>query len=262
MCNLYLLYLDESGGAAEVDQQYYVLGGIAAFERKPYFIGKDLDEIQTELFPNSQEPIEFHSSAIRNGNGEPWESMTRIQRTNVLNRVYDLLAGLPDNVSLFSVAMHKPSFPSDDPIQKTCEEMAGHFDAYLSRLETAEPKAEKQRGLMIFDQCNHQATLHGLLAEYRTTGASWGRVKHLAEIPMFTDSKLTRMLQLADFVAYATFRRYQHGDSQFLDRIIRKFDQSGGRLHGLVHMIARHDECFCPSCVTRRTSSSRAAAYT
>jgi Protein of unknown function (DUF3800) len=246
---MYLLYLDESGGAAEQDQQYYVLGGISAFERKPYFIGKDMDDLQAELFPKATDLIEFHSSAIRNGNGEPWESMSRGDRMSILNRVYDLLAKTQDNVSLFAVAMHKPSFPADDPIQRTCEEMAGHFDAYLARLETG---AEKQRGLMIFDQCNHQATLHALLAEYRTTGASWGRVRHLAEIPMFTDSRLTRMLQLADFVAYAVFRRYQSGDSKFLDKILKRFDQSGGRLHGLVHLVARHEECFCPACVTRR----------
>jgi hypothetical protein len=255
---MYLLYLDESGGASEADQSYYVLGGISVFERKPYFIGKSLDDLQSDLFPGSPDSIEFHSSAIRNKKGAPWESMSRKERMKVLESVYGLLAS--ENVSLFAVAIHKPSFPSDNPVQRTCEEMAGHFDAYLARLEVE--GEEKPRGLMIFDQCNHQPTLHALLAKYRTTGASWGRVKHLAEIPMFTDSKLTRMLQLADFVAYAVFRRYEHGDTQFLDRIISKFDQSGGRLHGLVHLIARHEECFCPACVTRRTAQARSVGQT
>lgn len=254
---MYLLYVDESGGVTENDQKYYVLGGVSAFERKPYFISNDLDELQAKLFPAVTEPIEFHSSAIRNGNGEPWESMKRQDRTLVLDAVYDLLAHTENNVSLFAVAMHKDSFPGADPIQKTCEEMAGHFDAYLARQETRQPGAEKERGLMIFDQTNHESTLHALLTEYRTTGASWGKIKHLAEIPMFTDSKLTRMLQLADFVAYAVFRRYEHGDSSFLDRIINKFDQSGGRLHGLVHLVSNYHECFCPACSTRRVGTIR-----
>ena len=255
---MHLLYLDESGGVAEVDQKYYVLGGISVHERKPYFLSKTVDELQKDLFPSATEPIEFHGSVIKNGGAEPWKSMKRQERTSALERAYDIL--LHEDVSLFAVAMHKASFPGKDPVERTCEEMSGHFDAYLARLENEDPKGGKERGLMIFDQCNHQATLHALLAKYRATGASWGKVRHLSEIPMFTDSKLTRMLQFADLVAYAVFRRYEHSDAQFLDRIIPKFDQSGGKLHGLVHMIADRDNCYCPACVTRRTSQAHTTA--
>ncbi len=213
---MYLLYLDESGGATEVDQDIYVLGGVSVHERKPYFMCKDLDDLQEKWFPKATEPIEFHASHIRNGKGEPWESMGKPDRLKLMNEMCQLLVNTSDAVSLFAVAMHKPSFPKQDPITRTCEEVAGHFDALLTSLETR-PNADKERGLMIFDQSAHQKTLHSLVAEFRSSGASWGgRVKHLAEIPMFTDSKLTRMLQWADFVAYAVFRRYQHADSSFL----------------------------------------------
>lgn len=248
---MYLLYLDESGGVTETDQDYYVLGGISAFERQPFFLCKELDELQARISPTVTEPIEFHASHIRNGKGEPWESMSKGDRLSLLNAIADILSRTQDNVSLFAVAMHKASFPRRDPIQRTCEEIAGHFDAFLTRLETREG-AEKQRGLMVFDQSNHEKTLHSLVAQFRTTGASWGKLKHLAEIPMFTDSKLTRMLQLADFVAYSVFRRYQHYDSALLDRIIAKFNSADGVLHGLVHMVADHEKCFCPACATRR----------
>ena len=50
----------------------------------------------------------------------------------------------------------------------------------------------------------HENTVQALLAQYRTTGASFGKIKRLAEVPLFTDSKITRMLQLADFVARLT----------------------------------------------------------
>ena len=109
---------------------------------------------------------------------------------------------------------------------------------------------------MIFDQTANQKSLHSYIAQFRVAGASWGQVKHLAEIPMFTDSKLTRMLQWADFVAYAVFRRYQHSDAAFFDRIIGKFQHSaGGTLHGLVHLIANYRECYCPACATRRRAA-------
>ncbi|MBM3775036.1 MAG: DUF3800 domain-containing protein [Acidobacteria bacterium] len=172
--------------------------------------------------------------------------------------VYDLLSLERKGVALFGIAMFKPGFQRSwvPPIQMTCEEMAGHFDAYLQSLEVASNTAgdkpgEKQRGLIVFDQSRHEKTVQTLMTQYRTTGASFGRVKHLAEVPLFTDSKITRMLQLADFVAYAIYRRYEHGDSQFFDMITPRFNEREGVLHGLVHLNNRR-ECFCPACLTRR----------
>jgi hypothetical protein len=252
---MFLLYLDESGDA---DQDYYVLGGISAYETRPYFLSKALDDFQQAVFPGIADPIEFHASAMVNGNGEPWSSMAREKRNNLVLQVYDVLASFGGNVTLFAVAMHKKSFLTSEPVQRTCEEIAGHFDAYLTRQEVEYAKGEKQRGnekqrgIMVFDESRHAKTLHALLTEFRTTGASFGKVRHMAEIPMFTDSKLTRMLQFADFVAYAVFRRYQRHDAQFLDKILHRFDQTGGKLHGLVHLVSNYRECFCPACLTRR----------
>lgn len=250
---LHLLYVDESGGDDPCSQhEHFVLGGISAFERVPYHLSAEVDEIQAEVFPGISDPIEFRASAIWNGNGSPWDSMPRPNRIALMHRIYKLLSKDRKGVVLFAIAMRKPDFPLVSPIEKTCEELAGHFDAYLASIEaTAEP-AEKQRGLMIFDQSRHERTVQLLLREYRTSGASFGRVKHLAEVPLFTDSKLTRMLQLSDFVAYAVFRRYERGDAQFLDVIMPGFYESGGRLHGLFHLNARYRECFCPACLSRR----------
>jgi hypothetical protein len=249
---MFLLYLDESGGTTTEDQDYYVLGGISAFETRPYFLCKELDDLQKSAFPDIATPIEFHASQMVNGNGEPWSSIAREDRNRLVSKVYEIIASFGGNVTLFAVAMHKRSFPRAEPVQRTCEEIAGHFDAYLARQEMEHPRGEKQRGLLVFDQSRHEKTLHALLAEFRTTGASFGRVKHLVDVPMFTDSKLTRMLQLADFVAYAVFRRYQRHDSRFLDQIIHRFDQAGGKLHGLIHLMSNYQDCFCPACLTRR----------
>jgi hypothetical protein len=210
-----------------------------------------LDDLQSEIFPGVTESIEFHASTILNGNAEPWKSMPKGERIQILKRICGNLASTKENISLFAVAMNKLSFPASDPIQRTCEEIAGHFDAYLTSLEAS---GEKQRGLLIFDQTGQAKTLNALLRQYRTTGASFGRIKHLAEIPLFTDSKLTRMLQLADCVAYAVFRYYEREDMQFLNLILKKFNEVGGKLHGIIHLVADYQSCFCPACMTRRAS--------
>lgn len=232
-----------------------MLGGIAAFERVPYHLSNDLDEIQKRFFPAVSEPIEFRASALWNGNGEPWHSMPRTDRSTLMKSVYTLLGTEVKGVSLFGVAMRKADYPLATPIQRTCEEIAGHFDAYLEGLELEDKNNAKQRGLMIFDRSRHEKTVQALLTQYRTTGASFGRIRHLAEVPLFTDSKITRLLQLADFVAYAIYRRYERSDTQFFDAILPRFHESGGKLHGLLHMNTNHRECYCQPCMSRRLTA-------
>lgn len=251
---MYLLYLDESGFAQSNDQQYYVLGGVAAEEKRPFHLCRDLDDLQKKLFPASADPIEFHASAIRNQKGSPWDSMRRDQCKQAIDQVLAIIAG--SSVVLFGVAILKSAFPGVDPVHRTCEEMAGHFDAYLQRLEIE--RNEKQRGLLVFDQTNQAQKLHSLVNDFRTAGASWGgRIRHLAEIPMFTDSRLTRMLQLADFVAYAVFRYYEHGDASMFNQIATRFDQAGGQVHGIVHLCTRREDCLCPGCLSRRAAKAQ-----
>lgn len=250
---MWLLYVDESGGAQEIDQRHYVLAGVAVEEKRPYFMQKDFDELQAQLFPEATQPIEFHASAIRNGKGAPWDGMTRVERDKVLVRAYEKIAATAGNVYAFAVVIEKAMFSTSFVVQKTLEELAGHFDAFLDFQETRpEAHGDKERGLMIFDESNHEKTLQALLAQFRTTGASFGRIRHLAEIPMFTDSRLTRMLQIADLVAYAAFRRYEHSDAKYFDLLLPKFHQTGGKLHSLVHYNRNRDTCFCPSCMSRR----------
>lgn len=247
-----LMYVDESGGDdANATNTYFVLGGIVVFERSPYHICTEVEAIQEEFFPGTTAPIEFRASAIWNGNGEPWNSMPRPDRGRLMSRLYQFIAER-DDLTLFGIPMHKASFASEHPMQKTCEEMAGHFDRYLENLEIERPQHGRQRGLMIFDQSKHEKTVQALMAQYRTTGASFGRIRRFAEVPLFTDSKITRMLQLADFVAYAVFKNYERSDGQFLNVILKRFYQSVGTLHGLFHLTSKYQECYCPACLTRR----------
>ena len=247
-----LLYIDESGGAAtETDQNHYVLGAVSVFEKRPHFLTQELDALCAEIAPKA--PLaELHASAIFNGNHEPWASMERKQRVAILHKIYKYIA--QHNVTLFGIAMHKDSFKAVDPVERTCEELALHFDAYMARVEV-EKHTDRQLGLMIFDQSNHYRTLHSLLDRFKKTGTRFGKLKHMAEVPMFVDSKLSRVLQIADFVAYAVFRRYERGDSSFLDLIIPKFDESEGKLHGLLHLVSDYRNCYCPACVTRRNTA-------
>ena len=43
----------------------------------------------------------------------------------------------------------------------------------------------------------------------------------------------SRLMQIADFAAYAVYRWYEHEDGSYLSVMQGKFDHEGRRLHGL-----------------------------
>ncbi len=129
------------------------------------------------------------------------------------------------------------------------EDLLKRFDLYLGRLHDG---GDTQRGLVILDKSTHETTLQNLAIGFRVTGTRWGAIKYLADTPMFIDSRASRVIQLADHIAYATFRRYQSGDTNYFDLIAHRFDQEGGTVHGLAHKEPGNTTCMCPACLSRR----------
>jgi hypothetical protein len=52
---------------------------------------------------------------------------------------------------------------------------------------------------------------------------------------VFLDSRASRLVQLADLIAYGTFRHFERNDSQFFEVFKRRFDADGGVVHGLYY---------------------------
>ena len=111
------------------------------------------------------------------------------------------------------------------------EQVISRFDRFLVRLHTEQDNT--QRGLVIFDKTAAENDIQAATRLFTTDGHRWGRLKNMAEVPMFIDSRATRMIQLADLVAYAIFRKYERDDDRFFEIIEDKFDSYGGKRHGL-----------------------------
>ena len=78
-------------------------------------------------------------------------------------------------------------------------------------------------------------------------GTEWGKLRNMAEVPLFVDARASRLMQLADLVAFALKRRYEHQDGRLFDPIVPLFDSEGSALHGLVHYHPRSEPCTCPA---------------
>lgn len=88
---------------------------------------------------------------------------------------------------------------------------------------------------------------------HKLVGTRWGTtIRNLAETPLFVDSRASRVVQLADHISYAVFRRYNAGDTSYFDIIASKFDSAGGTVHGLNHKQTYNPTCMWVACHTRR----------
>ena len=147
---MYLLYLDESGNENDPNDRYFVLGGVALFERQTYFLSQSLDQVQEKFFPNHQ-PIPFHASEMRSGK-DLWRKITPEIRRKILGEVGQAIIRSPARGRvLFAAAVEKSrTLWGEAAVEKATEEICRRFDIFLQRQyhENQNP----QRGLIIFSE--------------------------------------------------------------------------------------------------------------
>ncbi len=250
---MHLLYLDDAGSAGNPSEQYLVLGGVSVFEAQAHWITQQLDTLAEDINPGEPHSVEFHASEIFSRRSQPWKGLTQEEARGTIKSVLSVLADAYESARAFACVVHKASYPNQDPLEIAFEDLCSRFDQYLLRLRNS---GDAQRGLVILDRSAHETTLQQMSVGFRTLGTSWGVIRNLADTPLFVDSRASRVIQLADHVAYAVFRRYQAGDTQYLDRIASKFYSVDGVVHGLAHKEPGKPDCMCIACLSRRSSGT------
>ncbi|MBI3795089.1 MAG: DUF3800 domain-containing protein [Nitrospinae bacterium] len=241
--------MDDSGSPKNLGEKYFVLAGVFVFERQAHFIATEMDKYAETLFPGGGRDVEFHASEIFSGRSAPWNSIKdKNSRIDVIASVLKILADFDARVEIFACAVHKDSFGDQDSVEMAFEDLCSRFDKKLKRIyfEAQDP----QRGIIILDKSSYETSLQKMALDFKSIGTRWGIISNLAEVPLFVDSRASRIIQLADHVAYAVFRRFEHGDTKYFDLIAHKFDFKDDILHGLAH---KHNlgRCLCPACMSR-----------
>lgn len=226
MNRVYILYADESGAAGDTHQRFFVLAGISVFDRQTWWLSRELDNLVSRLFPH-QPDVELHGNHILQGKGI-WRSLPVKTR---ITAYCEALALIKQAMPLFGVGVERACLPDRDPVEYAFEQMCSRFDLYLTR--HYKRRHDPQRGLIVFDKTSYETSIQGLAAGFRTVGHRFGKVHNLSEVPLFLDSRASRLVQLADLVAYALFRYLEHEDQRFFPLIERYFDSEGGVRHGL-----------------------------
>jgi hypothetical protein len=248
---MHLLYVDDSGSVGNPNETHFVLGGVAIFERAVYHVIKALDDTVAGFkLGGSVHNTELHANEMYNGRTRPWSAIKRPEREQMVKAALSVIATQKSAIKLFGIAVNKAQVAPADPVEHAFEEICNRFNLFLRRSNNRDAN-NSQRGLVIMDESHHEQPLQALARQFRTDGTRWGALRTLAEVPLFVDSRASRLVQLADLVAYALWRKYEHQDGRFFDNLIPHFDTEGGVIHGLVHVRPRNPQCFCPACMSR-----------
>lgn len=229
---MHLLYVDESGSVADPQQQYFVLAGVSVFERKTHWVEQKLNDVARKFSPADPYSIELHGSPMRSGR-DGWKAHSLRDRLSAIKEALrEGVAGhYPAGVRVFAAVIKKSALVGDDPVIHAFEQLASRFDLYLKRCH--HKYKDSQRGIMLFDESATEQRIQTLAREFKYEGHTWGKTANYAEVPVFLDSKASRLIQLADLVAYSIFRKYEHNDDSFFNEIAHCFDSEGGVEHGL-----------------------------
>lgn len=132
------------------------------------------------------------------------------------------------------------------------EDLVSRFDLFVRRYNrNLEAGAEEQRGILAIAESSYRQHLETLSGRFMGDGTRWGQLHAIVDVPFFSPTKNTRLLQIADFCSNAIYARYEHGYAREFDIIAPKFDREGSRIHGLLHLTSDH-QCMCLACAARQ----------
>ena len=129
-------------------------------------------------------------------------------------------------------------------------------------------RSRPNRGLVIHDRrLVAEQDIQSWVSGWRAMAGTIGQLRNLADVPLFADSRATRLLQAADLVSYALYRRYRPDrpdrpedmSAECFATIWPRFDAVNGATHGCVHFspLFGSGQCNCEPCSGRLLVEAR-----
>lgn len=208
---MHLLYLDESGHPNDPGTEFFVMAGFAVFERSTHWLESKINPIAARFRPQNPFAIEFHGSPMYSAKGD-WAGIAPVDRIQAVVDILTLLHNRQLQLRVFASVIEKSTMPQDQILHRSFEAIAHQFDQYLADMWVR--RRDAQRGLVVCDKASYEQKLQALSSLFKHQGHALGRLRNFAEVPLFLDSKASRLIQMADLIAYWIFRYYQSKDDR------------------------------------------------
>ncbi len=180
---------------------------------------------------------------------EDYIHLTRQERADFILDVAYLIRSWKF-ASLFAECIDKTYFLSLNNLPHSVDEQA--FEQLISRFERflhRTSSAIKDKGMVLHDNNQTVARKHtDLMRRFHERGTLWTTISRIIETPLFVDSKLTSMVQMADLCSYALRRYLENDDTNLFDIIFDRADKVTNRTVGVRHFGSRN--CQCKICAS------------
>jgi len=142
-----------------------------------------------------------------------------------------------------------PTRSSQTIDEQTFEQVVSRFE---QNLETnTNNDGHKNYGLLIHDNNDTVSKKHTeLMCQFYKKGTLWTKVHNIIETPLFVDSKLTSMVQIADLCSYSIRRYLENNENELFDHIFARADSKYGRTVGVRHYTSKG--CKCKICSSHK----------
>ena len=140
---------------------------------------------------------------------------------------------------------HDPIRHSRSIEEQALEQVISRFERYLDNISSGQ--SQNAYGLTVHDKNQTVARKHTEMMRYfHQSGTLWTKVNNIIETPMFVDSSLTSMVQIADLCAYALRRFVENGEVNLFLRVFPRADRMGVKTVGVRHFSQMN--CACQIC--------------
>lgn len=172
---------------------------------------------------------------------EPYLHLSHKERMDCLSELADEIGSWSD-ARIFADAINKPAYHIDrmTPYEMAFEQVLTRYQAFLEKV--------KSSGIVVHDNNTTVAPrLTKLTRLYHKKGTLYREIQNIVETPLFVDSTLTDMIQMADICAYSLRRYIENGETLLWDKVKPRVDRLGGVDVGVRHYTGRR-KCTCELC--------------
>jgi hypothetical protein len=175
--------------------------------------------------------------------------LTHAERVALIEELADMI-GRWNFTRIFAEAIDKIHF---DPTrsrysvdEQTLDQLVSRFERFL-QIKRHTTKNNQLYGALIHDNNETVAKKHtDLMKRFHRSGTLWTQINCIIETPLFVNSELTNLIQMADLCSYAIRRYFENSETNLIDRIDPRFDRNKGVIVGLRHFT--NNTCSCKYC--------------
>jgi hypothetical protein len=221
--------------------------------QRRYEVGK-LRNAELLRLQRSKNPKLYKQTRKNYRKTEDYIHLTHSERLSFIEKVAQTVSGW-GFARLFAECVDKIHFDparAARPVdEQAFEQVVSRFEQYLRYIGLGADG--RCFGLLIHDNNVTVAKKHTeLMKRFHQKGTLWTGVENIIETPLYVDSQLTSMVQIADLCSYALRRYLENGEEKLFDLVFERADRKDGIVVGVRHFT--DEQCRCKICCAHRTS--------